>query len=317
MTRTLRFVAVASLVFVNLGGPASAQNAPIDGTSFAELSLKAIALVNQADRRGARNLFSQQLALIPSVTRVKATDRLFEQLRTDDTKLRNDIFGVLGLTPARWATSDTTTDTKYIYKVLLETTDDVSKDLLERALSNARGLYRDGIGDFNSSSLQEFRAAEAKFRKTFQEFPKSRYAENASFYLGQYFTKAYLLTEPRNSSLVSESNKAYEDYIAKAEAGAFGDKPDFVAAAYYYRGLNGWLVGNLEDSRNWLTKGQKKTSDDDRVYVYQLFYNGNREKIVDRFLTSKNLFSTTLAFIGQTPSPGYERFVELTAKIRQ
>jgi hypothetical protein len=299
--------------------PADSMNGP----ALADLivtTLGSVALDNPSDRRGARNLASREIAALPEQMRVAATTRLLERLRRTEPDPRSpkaDIVSLLGTMPVPWATQNTGPDSQYIYGLYKSESDDALKSLLDQALSNARGLYRDGIKDFSSTTPSEFTRAPAKLKAMADNFPDSRYAENASFYLGQYYVRAFfLLDAPDKPALIKSSNAAFEEYVGKAENHKFVGKLTYFAAGHFYRGLNGWIVDDLKDARNWLNRGSGKFTDDATIYVYRVIPNDALE-IIDRFLPAKTTFNRTLAFLNASPSPPYSQADALTKKLRE
>jgi hypothetical protein len=315
-------VPALTITFALLVAPSSvllAQSfSPTDAGSFVDFSLRSISNVPQQNRRGARDLVAVEIAAFPQNVQTSCVDALIGKLAISDTKTKDDVAAILSNLPNQWMSSHTSSDAQAIYRLMQTTSDVSSKALLDGALANAKGLYKDGIRDFNTSD-EQFKNAEAKLQTMLQEYPDSRYAENANFYLGQYYTKAFILSSPRDPSLLAKSNTTYEDYIAKTEPPGtrFGGKRTFLAAGYYFRGLNGWLASNTNDARTWLNAGQSKFADTDSVYVYQPFYSrGDTAAVVDRLLPAKALFLTTLQFIGGNPGAALAHADDLAAAIR-
>jgi hypothetical protein len=56
-------------------------------------------------------------------------------------------------------------------------------------------------------------------QKPQQGYPKSRYGERASFYLGQYYARRFILNDQVGRPLINSSNSAFEDYIKRAQNG--------------------------------------------------------------------------------------------------
>jgi len=169
MVRPSIFFCAFVLCAVAAVQPAKVQGMDaLDGPAFIELSLRAIQSTSPQDRRGARSLFVQQTGLLPSNMRPEITTALFGKLRLDDPKTKNEILALLGNLPFRWATSSTEEDINYIYQSLLTASDETTKSLLDTALANAKGLYKEGIADFNSTNLADLAAAEPKLRSMAQ-----------------------------------------------------------------------------------------------------------------------------------------------------
>jgi hypothetical protein len=285
-----------------------------DGASFSELSLRAILSVSPSERRGARRMLAQQIGFLPPAWRVAAADHLFAKLRAVDPRNRTDVLFVLGEMPSPWDTKNTVADSDFLYQLVQQISDDTLRILTDTALANARGLYKDGLLKFNTTILSELVEAEPKLRAMADKYPKSRYAERGSFYLAQYYSKRFVLKDPAGKALITSSNTAYEDYIKKAESNFFGTK-EYLPGGYYYRALNGWLAGDINDATKWLNLGLKFT-DEDQVYIYQIFVTKERAAVIDRWLPAKSVFSKTLAFLNQRPTPSVDRAIELAGTLR-
>ena len=314
-----RIIALA-VIFTALGATTTAlpqAAGPIDGGSFADLSLKALLSVPAQDRRGARSMAAEQIRFLPRSAQISAANVFFAKLHTEDVRNRNDILAVLGAIPSHWETSNTETDSEFIYNMLIASTDDTMKISLDNALSNAKGLYKDAISQFNTTSVSEIAASAPKLKAMGQKFPKSKYGERAGFYFSQGYSKRFLLKDTEGGRLMNLSNSAYEEFITRAEKGEFGNAPEYLAGAYFYRGVNGWISVNIADARKWLSMGQAKFNDNDVVYVYQVLVSTDRSAVIDQYLPAKSLFSKTLTFINQVPTPSIDRSSELTMIIRQ
>lgn len=294
-----------------------AENAAsVDGAGLVDLSLRSIVKVAPVDRRGARSLLSHQIALLQDAEITSAVTALFAKLRVNDPSTKSDILTAMQLMAVPWSTQNTSADADFIYASYQQETDQSQKTLLDGVLANARGLYRDGISDYNSSSVPVFTKAPDKLKAMAQRYPKSEYAENAAFYLGQYYIKAFFLEVAPAASQITMSNGAFESYISEAEAGHFVTKT-FLPAGYFFRALNSWVIGDLTEAKKWLSLGQQKFSDSDFVYVYELFYSTDPASRIDKFLPAKTLFTNTLKFLSSTTSPSYANAGPLIAALRQ
>jgi hypothetical protein len=312
---TILIALVLSYVSTDFGN--SQGGGQIDGTRFASISVRASASVGLADRRVARTMFWQQVGLLSDDERQATTAGLVMLLSSGDAKSRLESAEMLIASKQYWSTKNMSIDTASVYQLMLGTQDITLRNGLDGALANARGLYRDGIDGYNSDNLAEVTPAGDKLNAMANNFPKSRYAENASFYVGQYFTKLYLLNDPRGKSLIDSSNAALENYISKAEKGTFV-KTDFLAAGYFYRALNALIVGNIRDAQNWLTRGAQRSTDKDRVYVFQLYYSPDTSNtIADKFYPAPAIFANTLAYLQQNPNTGPNQQKALLAAISQ
>jgi hypothetical protein len=295
-----------------------AQTAAISGAAFVDLSVRALMATRSEDRRGGRAMFSQQLSLLVPEQKLEAAGALIGKLKTEETRTKIEIATTLGQLREPWNTKNPGVDVAFIYQRYLETSEDTLKNALDSALANAQGLYRDAIQAYNRDRVpDDLMEVAAKFTTVADKYVKSRYAENASFYLGQFYTKAFFLGHSKGKPLINESNAALERYIKRAESDEFV-KTDFLAAAYFYRALNGLIINDTASTREWLTKGTQKFAErDDRIYIYQLFYANDRDTVLDKYLPARSLFRNALNFVSRNPSVSPERQKEFLEAIRQ
>lgn len=303
---------LANLLLLPAAAPA-AEVAPIDVKMLGDLSLRALASMTPRDRQGARAFLSKQIGLLPRPAQTVIVDTFMRKYKTEPDRVGNDILAVFKDLPSPWTTNNTQEDIQFLYQRLTKTDDDIVESLLDDALANASGLYRDGIAKFNTLNLASLAEAEPLLRTMADQFPKSKYAERANFYLAQTLSKRAALNDPDKAKLLSASNVVFEQYIARAEKGYFDNRKDYLAAGYYYRALNGWMAEDLRDAKKWLTMGKEKFPDTERVYVYQLFPSREKAAVIDKFLPAKIAFSSTLDYLNQqkNPFPATERSMEL------
>jgi hypothetical protein len=310
-------VTVFVLVFWLLHGPVYGQSPGTNSASFIDLSLKALMSTKAEERRGVRARLAHEITLLTDEQRLDAVGALIERLRTKDSTITVEIAAVLGALGQPWATRSHEADVALLYRLYLDATEDTLKSALDSAVANARGLYRDAIQDYNSERLPDDWAASVnKFTDMADRFTDSRYAENANFYLGLFYTKLYFLGHPRGKALIRDSDVTLENYIKRTERRDFV-KADFLAAGYFYRALNGMIVNDVANSREWLEKGAQKFSDFDGVYIYRLFYSHDPETRVDKLFSAKSLFVSTLSFLSRNPNASPSREKELLAAIRR
>ena len=316
-------VPALTITFALLVAPSSvllAQSfSPTDAGSFVDFSLRSISNVPQQNRRGARDLVAVQIAAFPQNVQTSCVDALIGKLAISDTKTKDDVAAILSNLPNQWMSSHTSSDAQAIYRLMQTTSDVSSKALLDGALANAKGLYKDGIRDFNTSD-EQFKNAEAKLQTMFQEYPDSRYAENANFYLGQYYTKAFILSSPGTLAYWLSQTRLMRTTFAKTEPPGtrFGGKRAFLCCWLLFSWPQWLVASNTNDARTSLNAGQSKFADTDSVYVYQPLYSrGDTASVVDRLLPAKSLFLTTLQFIGGNPGAALAHVDDLAAAIRK
>jgi hypothetical protein len=300
-------------------GPLSAQIAgSFDPAGYVELALKTVSSLKLSDRRVGRATIAQQIALLTPEQKLQVTSALIAKLAAADINSKTDICYILSAYPKYWTTSNQKSDTRFVYDQFLNEPDESLKTALDSALANAKGLYRDAINDFSQVDLESLRTAESKLRAVASDFPKSRFAENASFYIGLTIINQYIAGD-RRQQLIKNSNDAFEDYIKKVIDAKFGKKNDFFAAGYFYRGINGWIQDDLADARKWMGDGAKRFSDDDNIYIYQVILLPNvKSAVIDRFLPAKSVFTNSLTVLNADPVvkfPNADAFTKALAKM--
>jgi hypothetical protein len=317
--RLITTLIAALILAAGLSTVAAAQIAPADASALTDASMKAlldIAASNPRDRNGARILLTRQIGSFNSAARNSATEALLIRVRGDATLGRNDALAILGQMQTPWTTGNLESDIQFLYQQLQVATDDVSKDLFDNALANAKGLYKDGIASFNSTNLADLVSADAKLRVMSVRYPRSRFGERAAFYYAQLYAKRFVLGDTAGAPLLQMSNVAFEDYIKRAEKGEF-DRTNYLAAGYYYRALNDWLANDFKNTQEWLKRGQKFKADTDAVYIYQLFVSREKDTVIDKYVPAKIAFEKTQEFVSRTPSPAFNQISDLVTVLRQ
>ena len=95
-------------------------------------------------------------------------------------------------------------------------------------------------------------------------------------------------------------------------------RKEYLPGAYFYRALNGWILSDLKDAQNWLTRGSQKFTDHNTIYIYRVIPTEDpSSQIIDESLPAKSVFTKTLAFLNSSPTPSYSAADLLGAKLRQ
>lgn len=298
-------LAVLCLVFApqnENGAWAQEESAIIAPARFARLSINALLATDPESRRGARAMLAEQLAQLPDDMQMKLTGALFKAMMSSTEQQETiEIAAVLGGSRVPWATPNPSADHSALYDRYVQSENENVKPMLDLALQNAKGLYRDGIHNYNTKVLERVHRAIPKLKTMAENYPKSRYAENAAFYVGQAWVKTYFLGDTKDLQSIREADKAFESYIARAESKEF-PKDDYLAAGYFFRALDGIIKDDVTDAESWLKRGKGRFSNDDRIYVYQLFPSPRRIFVIDKFLPAQKVFSAMLGFLSKHPN---------------
>jgi hypothetical protein len=241
---------------------------------------------------------------------------LFEALKTaPENTAKTESASLLAIMKPHWSSGNTGAASAALYELYISTDDPTLKNALDNGLANAQGAYKDAIDDYrDNNNLAALSRAKDKLQSYADKYPKSRFAEQASYYVRHTFLKRMSLNDPAGDTLIADSSRAFEGHIVRAERGDFL-KTDDLAAAYFFRALNGVLANNKADALEWLSRGGAKFSDADRVYIYQLVFSTDGTIVVDRYVPAKSLFLLATNLFKDTATLGIEQQMALLSQI--
>ena len=172
-------------------------------------------------KSGARDIIQKQFELSPAPERITATDELLKKIQAASDSTEKAAAAVaLAKLKSPWEASNHNDQVAALYKLYLETKDPSLGRYLDDALSNAKGLYLDGINDFNSDNVSNPVATAAKFQRMADSFPKSRYASSSAYYIGQYWTRVGFIQNNFSDS-IPKSDTAFTNFIKRSKNGDF------------------------------------------------------------------------------------------------
>lgn len=314
---------VCATAVLAVPGRATGQAGPAPGPAgYVDFSLKTLSILKTSEIQSGRDLVARQIGLMSPDQQIAITSNLLMKLDSPDRATIFNAAIILSLYPASWSTNSTETDSKALYSKYLGEKDTSLKSAFDGALANAKGLYRDGIRDFVIPKIENLKRSEGKLRNMASNYPKSLYAENASFYTAMALVNQYILLDPKGQNgdpgsraLVTASNQAFERYLDQVKHNEL-PKRDFYAAGYFYRGLNSWILKNNGDAVAWMRRGADAFSDDDSIYVYQLILSpGVRSAVIDRRLPARSTFKAAIEFLTKKPAPVYPNIDSLTLSL--
>ena len=200
-------------------------------------------------------------------------------------------------------------DTSDLYNFILGTTDSLVQGTLDTALASAKGLYFDGINNYNDVlGGTSHEAVDAKFNAMSTQFPKSAYAANAAFYRAQYWTKLAQINQAEASAEnIKKSNEAFDLLITRQKGSEPFTSHRFDADAVYFRALNDVLSGDEDAARLKLDQlaANAANNTDKQIYIYRFFYLGNfkncKEGRLDMYFKTEWLASITSSYIMNHP----------------
>jgi hypothetical protein len=297
-----------------------AQSPPFpDEAAFINLSLKAILSTKGPSRFGSREMLANQISLLQPDNRQRAFDVIVAGLSNEPDSTKVELAAVLSdaRSPAMlpWTSSNLDASRSAIYELYQKSNEPTLKTALDGALASSRGGYFEAIDRYNDDQLASVSRATDDLKLYSDKYPKSRFSDQAAYYVGHGYLKRIALDDPQGKDLIKDSNIAFESYIDRAEKGDF-IKTDNLASAYYFRGLNGITAGNKADAQSWFSKGGGKFSDVDRVYIYELFFSTDRSLVLDKYVPAKTLFAATANFFQSDISITADRQAALLDQIR-
>jgi len=308
------FLSTASLLFPSSAFPESGLS--LDPAAYTDFQLQTLSTLKTSELQNSRSFVAHQIVLLPPDQQLAVTSNLLSKLNSPDAGAKFNVAAILALYPTPWATANTNADAQALYSRMHSENDSTLKSILDSALANAKGLYRDGIRDYVLPKMDTQKSAEAKLRTMSVTYPDSQFAENASFYLALDIANQYILSDPHDSQLLINSNKAFEDYINRVQAGTL-KKRDFLAAGFFFRGVNGWIQGRNDDAISWMSNGAKKFSDENTIYIYQIFLApGDKTAVIDRNLPARSSFNAAIKVLSLNPSPQFPDFKALTKALQ-
>ncbi|MCM3872594.1 MAG: tetratricopeptide repeat protein [Pyrinomonadaceae bacterium] len=133
--------------------------------------------------------------------------------------------------------------------------------------------------------------AAVQYRKVRDQFPKSKEAETAQYFLGSYYhRKFYIQREKKlkeDYGLLVEAQGQYEDYTGKY---AWRSKsPDWLADAYFNLALVFLQRGDSKKAEEFLGKMYGAAPYDRTTHVYQVVWSPNTKDLIDASFDSKQL----------------------------
>jgi len=298
----MRKYLVMLLLAVGLGIPTLPPPSFAQGIEL-DAILSGLLSKDPSERRQARERLEQFLAALDAERRKAEISDLVARMQEGDYRVQLGAAMALSQLREPWESLNQNADTQRIYDLMRGSKDPTSRGYLDDALANARGLYFDAIRDYNNidendrTALDKIGETRAKLLRM-ANFVESSYAENAQFYLGQYFARLASAFGPGDPSLrsrfIKESNKWFDAYVEETEKGAFRTR-NFLYDGYFYRALNEIIMERPDEAIRRLSSID--ASGDNRIYVYQFFYSREKGSVVDRFIEAKPLIEVVRPFI--------------------
>jgi hypothetical protein len=142
-----------------------------DPATYVDLQLKTLSTVKTSELQHSRNYIAHQIMVLPVDRQTAITTNLLSRLDGSDGSAKFNAAAILAVYPTPWATANTAADAEALYSKLLTDSDVSLKNILDSALANAKGLYRDGIRDYILPKLDTQKSAESKLRAMSTNYP--------------------------------------------------------------------------------------------------------------------------------------------------
>lgn len=297
------------------------------------LQLAQIDAPQQLDRINAREELTKYLQSATDNLRPALIQGLITALPSYNTPAKRNICNALDSLDFFWSATNQQEAETTLYKLYQDESDAALKIALDRALMRAKGLYRDAMKDFNSDKIDQ--SVVEKFQRVYENYPKSRYAPLAHFYLGLYPLRSYAVLKKGNQSpnleeYVKKSNEVLQNFLEKA-ATVYPTPSQNVLDAHYFRALNFVLLNQVDEAINELTAIETDKSPEEKIYVFQFFYSnllgeatGNRlvveNDIVDKFFDARTLAKYAREYLETNKGKNFKeqsKLREFTEKLKQ
>jgi hypothetical protein len=331
----MNMICRTELLLLVLGVGLLTSATPVVGQDTQQLlQLAQLDATQQLDRMNAREELKKYLENTADSLRPALIQALITALPSYSPLAKMTICKSLESLSFFWTATNQEEAEKSLYQWYQKEPDPALKAALDRALMRAKGLYRDALDDFNNSRVGP--AVEPKFRRVYENYPKSSLAAKAHFYLGVYPLRVYAILKKRNQQpkleeYVKQSNEVLQDFLTKAASYGSSSQPNQVLDAHYFRALNFVLLNQIDEAINELKAIETDKSSAEKIYVYQFFYSnllgevtGSRlvveNDIVDKFFAGRTLAKYTREYLESNKGKNFKEQEELrkfTEKLKQ
>lgn len=282
----------------------------------------------------AKTALKQYLENSSETARPALFQTLITALPSQTAPVKNGVANTLDSLDFFWTATHQDEAEKILYDLYQAETEGTLKNLLDRALMRAKGLYRDAIYDYSNDKVSP--TVEAKFQRVYKTYPKSKYAPAAQFFLGEYYLRAYaVLTKQKRPPLpvladfVQKSNQAFQDLLGQIGS-VYTLAIDHALDAHYFRALNFVLLNQVTAAIAELKLIEEDKSDEEKIYVGHFYYPiiwgqqsnavpetdqklvaGSDKELVDKFFDGKKLAAYTRKYLEKNQSLDFKKVENL------
>ena len=164
--------------------------------------------------------------------------------------------------------------------------------MLDHALMKGDCLYFCAISKYNNNVIDD--TVIENFTRVFDEFPRSRYAVLANFYLARYYTRKYIVRNDPND--IIKANEEFDRLMHAVDNNIYLQKQLWKYDAIYFKALNLILLRQISGAKKELEKIiNDKSSPEKTIYVFTFYYSRDKKDVIDKSFDAKRLAEYTMA----------------------
>lgn len=170
------------------------------------------------------------------------------------------------------------------------------KKAADQALMRSQGLYAQALSLYREGAVDP--AIEAMFCRTFEWFPKSRYAPSARYHRGLYLMQAAL--KQKDATPLKAALAAFDRFLGTA-----GGNAPLRGEAQYARALSLILLDRRTKAVSALERLEKQTGQ--TVYIYRFLpLDPSSSPVVDRYFDLGGLAEQTRRYLEKHPDQSFD-----------
>lgn len=175
----------------------------------------------------------------------------------------------------------------------------VASQLRSQFPQSAAQLLKDGTYYHSIDDMSD-RAGD-RYRQIIRQFPKSKEAEQAQFYLGTYYQKKFYILEHTNRvqdwSSFNEAEGALNGYITKYSVSGY---KTHLSDAYYTLAMIALRRGDSKTAAYQLDQMQRQAPKDSSVTIYKVVWSPSDQDVIKKDCDSRELAAATLQLSSKT-----------------
>jgi hypothetical protein len=259
------------MVLVTVTSPLFAQD-----SSKLEQLFQHLESANPLQRLQARIDLKNYLENSNDQKRAELLQTLITSLPSRSQLIKNGMCSTLDALKLFWTATHQNEAEQVLYTLYQQETDEALKNLLDRALMRAKGLYRDAMADYDNNKVEP--SVVAKFQRVYETYPQSTYAPKAYFFLGQYYLRSLAILkkrhqQPNPEEYLQKANQVFQDLLNKMPT-VYQPPLEYFLDTHYFRALNFVQLNQVNEAIQELKNIQEQpVTVDEKIYIYQFFYS--------------------------------------------